>query len=141
MASTIDLLNLVMAYHSASLPRYLAYAKPYVGSGDTKAMRLFRLIGEDHFRTMNLVGHAILRKGGTIQASEFPMVYTDMHDLSVDYMFAEVQKQNAELIDELESIIEQVQDDAEALAVVRESLGAAKAHREQIEELAANHSA
>lgn len=133
--STIDLLNELLAMHSRSLPVYLASAKPWVRINDDRSLQVLRNMATDHKRLVERIGQAIAHHGGVPDVGEFPMLYTDMHDLATDYVVRtvrELQSRDVVRIAEITAALAEVPD---ALAIAQESLGAAKAHLDELDEL------
>ena len=135
MASTMNLLNELLAMHSFSLPSYLASAKPWIRRGDTKSGDLLRLIAADQRRMADRIGAVIVESGGTVQPGEFPMLFTDMHDLSTDYLLNQVMEFQRHDVARIGEIVAQLERSPAAVAIAKEALGAAKAHLDQLEEL------
>ena len=135
MASTLDLLNELLALHSCSLPSYLSCAKPWSHVADSKDLKALELIAKDHLRMVERIGQVILRHNGKVRSSDFPMLFTDMHDLSTDYILNQVRRRQKNEFDRIIEIVEQLQNSPDALAIAEEAKGAARGHLEQLEEL------
>ena len=135
MASTINLLNELLALHSFSLPMYLTNARPWATRQDAKAVDALSRVAADHQRMTDLIGSLILDLGGEIQPGEFPMMYTDMHDLSTDYILNEVYRFQRIEADRIEEIATQLVDQPKPHAIAKEALGAAKGHLQNLGEL------
>ena len=135
MASTIDLLNELLALHCYSLPRYLVNARPWVSRSDSSAVEALALVAADHQRMTDLIGSLILDLGGAIQPGEFPMMYTDMHDLSSEYIVNETLRFQRLEIARIEEIASKLSDQPKPHAIAKEALGAAKGHVQNLSEL------
>ncbi|MFC1759705.1 hypothetical protein ACFL2H_13210 [Planctomycetota bacterium] len=128
MVSTIDLLNELLALHSFSLPMYLVNAKPWASRRDVNAVEALALVATDHQRMTDLIGSLILELDGEIQPGEFPMMYTDMHDLSSEYILHETLRFQRLEIERIEEIATQLAEQPKPHAIAKEALGAAKGH-------------
>ncbi|MCA9213891.1 MAG: hypothetical protein KDB27_12555 [Planctomycetales bacterium] len=137
MASTIELLNELLALHSNSLPSYLVNAKPWSARRDAKVLEALAAVADDHRRMTDLIGSHILELGGSIQGGEFPMLYTDMHDLSSDYILNEVCRFQKLENSRIEQIADELAGSPKAQALAKEALGAGKAHLQNLGELLA----
>jgi hypothetical protein len=127
------LLNRLLQIHTTSLPMYLASAKPWVPRGHEKDAQTLALIIADQQRMAQRLTDEILDSEGTIEPGEFPMTYTDLHDLSVDYLLKALAKSQQSDLAEIEDCARQLGGDP----VAQEAVGAAKAHLESLEELLA----
>ena len=141
MASTIDLLNELLALHSFSLPTYLVNARPWAARCDAKAVDALALVAADHQRMTDLIGSLILDRGGAIQPGEFPMMYTDMHDLSSDYILNEVLRFQRLEVDRIKKIAAELADQPKPYAIAKEALGAGKGHLRNLSEFLAKSTA
>lgn len=139
MISTSRRLNRLLAIHCRSLPMYMLDA----GSWQSDAPKEHELL-----RTINniVVGHraiseriaaVIMDVGGVVSPGPFPMEFTDMNFLSLDFMVRETQKLQHRDITEIEEIARAVSNVPEAKAIAQEALGEAKAHLEQLQALTA----
>ena len=78
------------------------------------------------------IGSQIVHSGGVPQAGEFPMIYTDMHDLSIVYILGEVKRQQQEEIEQIQSCVSQLDGAPAAKAIAEEALGAAQGHLDNL---------
>jgi hypothetical protein len=132
---TIDLLNQLLALHSRSLPTYLAYAQPWFHRPHSDAEAVLRHIAEDHERMVQRIGTVIMDYEGAIKASEFPMEFTDLHDLSIDYLVPQVVSRLEQDIEWMRQCVPQLNASPGARAIAEEALGAAQAHLDSLHEL------
>jgi hypothetical protein len=134
---TIDLLNRILVLHARSLPMYLGYAKPDQIWKKPKAAAVLNHIVEDHMRTVDRLATLILDSHSTVDHGEFPMSFTGLHDLSVEYLFKLLIDRQKRFIAVVEKLAGQLTLAPYAQAAAREAVGEAKAHLENLEELAA----
>ncbi len=106
----LAILNRLMGLHLRSLPAYLSSAQPWFASADSPAENALRHIAEDQRIMANRLGAVILEHGGTIQSSEFPMEFTDLNDLSIDYLLQLVRQSLEDDIVDIRQCIDQLQD-------------------------------
>jgi hypothetical protein len=132
---TIELLNRLLNLHLRSLPMYLASARPWYPQADCEAKTVLRHIAEDQQLMVDRIGAVILDLGGSVQPSEFPMEFTDLHDLSIDYLYPQVIARQKSEIEWMRQCCEQLKDSPVARAVAQESLGAAQAHLDNLNDL------
>ena len=136
MTPTAALLNRLLTIHCRSLPVYLAEAGAWwtAPTADDEIAQTLRAIVFDQQATAARIADLILRRHGTIHVGSFPMEFTDKNDLAIDFLAGEAAEWGRRDIDSIEQILAALPfDDAEARELVQESLGAAKAHVEDLE--------
>jgi len=133
---SVVLLNQLLGIHYHSLPMYLKDAAPWTRPGDEQAIEVIRRLIADHRATSKRLAEAIAERRGVLDAGEFPMSFTGIHDVALDYLIGRLidcQKVDIESIDKISS---QLIHDPHARSLADECLGAAKGHLESLEELA-----
>jgi hypothetical protein len=78
---------------------------------------------------------AIMDRGGTVEPGDFPMEFTDLNFLSLDYLLKELARYGKQQVASIERIANRIVD-REARELALEVLGAEKAHVEMLQELA-----
>ena len=135
--STIDVLNRILALHSRSLPQYLTSARaPGRRLRTRMPSRPCSISPMDQRLMVERIASVIMAEGGCPYLGEYPMSFTGMHDLSVDYLVREVAARQKQDVATMRECIAQLQDSPVARAVAEEALGAAEAHLQNLEELA-----
>ena len=132
---TIDVLNRLLAVHSRSLPQYLCSARPWTTARDSKAEQALRLIAEDHRLMVERIASAILSASGRPELGEYPMSFTGMHDLSIQYLIREIIDRQRQELETIRNCVARLQHDRSARALAEEALGAAEGHLQNLEEL------
>lgn len=112
---------------------YLRDAKPWAREEDERATQTLAQIIADHQRMVQLLTEALLAEGAEIDPGAFPMEYTDLHDLSYDYLLRTLIAKQRQLLREVEECAAQLGGDPLAL----EAVGLAKGHLESLKELVA----
>jgi len=134
-ANTIRALNDLLALEYRSFPMYLTDAMPWTHPGDEKATATLASIVIDQRVSSQRAAHLVLDRGGALDTGEYPMEYTDTHDLSLDFLIKELISYQKWLIGQIEQIVARVDDDREARELAQETLGSEKAHLEALQEL------
>src|SRR5688500_13819360 len=132
--STVEILNRLLALHTRSLAMYLSYAQPSWHRGDEAARETLQSIVEDQRAFAERIGEMIVEIG-VINEGGFPMFFTAYHDLSFDFLLQKMIEFQKRDIGVIEQIIGQLLLVPMAKALAEESLGAAKAHLEALQEL------
>jgi len=133
---TNDLLNRILVLHARSLPMYLGYAQPDQLWKNPKAAKVLGSIVDDHKRSVDRLANLILENNGTVDHGEFPMSFTGLHDLSVDYLLKQLIDRQQRFIAVIEKLADTLSLAPYAQAAAREAVGEAKGHLENLQELA-----
>jgi hypothetical protein len=134
-SKTIDLLNQLFAIENRTLPTYLADACPWTHPGDESATTALTHILADQQAMVGRLGELIDARGGRVDRGSFPMEYTDMNLLSLDFLLLEmIRCQKRDLVD-IERIVAGLGTDREARELAEEVLGSERAHLEALEDL------
>lgn len=125
-------LNRLLRIHASSLPMYLASARPYTPLDLRDAGRALDAVIADHRRTIGILTEELLASGGELEAGEFPMEFTDLHDLSLGYLLKPLVDHQRRDLAAIEACVAESGNDP----LAQEALGAAKAHLETLQEAA-----
>ena len=129
-----DLLNRLLVIVSRSFPRYIQYARPYIPPGRREASEAIDAIITDQEGIAGRICQMLIDTDQIPRRGDFPMQFTDKHDLSMDYLLdiaCDYQQQDIASIDQL---VEQLQRAPAAKALAEETLGMAKGHLETLRE-------
>ena len=133
-------LNRLRIIHTRSFAAYLYYAAPWIRKGFHGAADVLALMGSELERIADQLGEMILNNGGEIIPGEFPIEFTGLHDLSVDYLLGIIIDHQEKDIATIQDCVNQLEADPFAQALAEESLGAAKGHLDSLQELVATQS-
>jgi len=138
-ANVPHILNRVLATLNRSFAMYLSYAMPYFSQRDEAARSVFENIVADQKNYVKKLGELVVAYHSRADQGDFPMVYTDCHDLSLEYLIREMTKLHQVDIRAIESAERELSParDPAALALVQEILGNARGHLENLKQLVA----
>src|SRR5439155_4653709 len=136
--STTQILNRLLVLHMRSLAVYLSYAPPYELAQHERAKAVLDQMVEDQKRTVDRLGTLILDSSGTIDYGEFPMSFTSLHDLSLEYLLNLLIERQQKFITACEKLADALSMAPYAQAAAREAVGEAKGHLENLQELKAS---
>ena len=85
-----DVLNRLLVIHSRSLPIFLTYAPPWWKDEDGRVADMLSGIAQDQLRIADRIGKLIVDHGGTAVSCQFPDRFSTLHDLSFDFLLAEL---------------------------------------------------
>ena len=137
MNNTIDILNRILGVYNASLVAYAKYAEPWVAHGQEEAMALVNDAIEDQEHSVRVLGERILELGGIVQPGAFPLTYTSLHDVSLDYFLNLMIVTQQDDIDVIQQCVDSLEADTRDRAIAEEVLGNAQAHLETFQEIVA----
>jgi hypothetical protein len=132
----ISALSRTIVVLDSSLPQYLANTRPWTQSGDEKAAETLDQIIHEQRRDIGRLAGMIAAAREPLPSSQYPMSYTDTHDLSLEFLVRELigyQKQDIAAIEECVAL---AGSDVVAKSLVEEVLGSGRAHLEFLEALA-----
>jgi hypothetical protein len=140
-SETIHLLNRLLAIHERSFVQYLGYARPYVPPGREELVDALAAMDHDQDVMAGRISHMIIDGGALPRSGEFPMEFTDMHDLSVDFLLRAAVRYQEYDVEAIADIVGRLSTEPAAKAVAEEALGMAKGHLDTLRELAASKAA
>ena len=133
---TLNLLNRLLAIQQRSFPMYLCSAPPFAGEPDPKASETLAQIVEDQTGMAKRIISLILSSGGQPESGDFPMEFTDMHDLTIDFIVRRAVGYQVQDIASVNACVDASRLVPTAHALAEEALGMAKGHLESLEEAA-----
>jgi hypothetical protein len=130
-----SVLNRLLVIVYRSLPIYLADAVPWMHSGDEKAKHVLNHIVADYRMYAGRITELLLVRRQQFSFGDFPMVFTDTHDLSLDYLIDELIAYQKQDITAIEKCVSDLASDPAARALAEEVLGNARGHLASLQEL------
>ncbi len=137
---TNSTLNRLRIIHTRSFAAYVHYAAPWIRKGFHGAADVLEIMGSEVQRIADHLGEMILANGGEIIAGEFPIEFTGLHDLSVDYLLGVIIDHQEKDIAAIQECVNQLDANPFGQALAEKALGAAKGHLDSLQELIATQS-
>ena len=137
---TNSTLNRLRIIHTRSFAAYVYYAAPWILKGFHGVADVLEIMGSEVERIADHVGEMILSNGGQLIAGEFPIEFTGLHDLSVDYLLGVIIEHQEKDIVAIQECVNQLDANPLGQALAEEALGAAKGHLDSLQELVATQS-
>jgi hypothetical protein len=135
--STTDVLNRLLAIVVRSFPQYMQYSRPYVPPGREPMFETLQSIATDQNGLADRISALIINAQAPLRSGEFPMEFTDMHDLGIDYLVNAAIAYQQQDIETIGQLVDDLQAAPEAKSLAEETLGMAKGHLESLQELVA----
>jgi len=132
---TIDALNRLLVIHCRSFPRYITDARPWIGPGEEREVEVLQHIVADQQAMAQRIAAVILAAGGSPDMGQFPVEFTDAHDLSLDYLMRTAVAYQQADIRSIQVCIDQLTLSPASRALAEEALGQAKGHMQSLTEL------
>jgi len=129
-----EVLNRIAALHHRSLPTYLTYARPWVRSGSESKAGIIEDIAADHHDLVQRILRVLEADDRPVSLGDFPMAYTDLNDLSLDFILRELARYERRLLKTLEEMATWIDRDQSSYLLVNMAIGMAIGHLENLAE-------
>ncbi|MCA9100770.1 MAG: hypothetical protein KDA63_06465 [Planctomycetales bacterium] len=130
-------LNRLLLIEYRSLPMFVAETSPWRGPGAEKAAETIENITLDQREYTARLVQMIQQLGDRPEFGSYPIAFTDMQMLSVDYLLIELVQRQRRIVPAVEACVAALETGTAARALAEEILGSEKAHLEALEELVA----
>jgi len=129
------LLNRLLGIISRSFPQYLQFSRPYIPPGRKEVVETLESIVTDQSGIEDRICQMIQDADQLPRRGEFPMEFTDVHDLGIDYLLqASIGYQQQDIVS-ISELVEQLQLAPAAKSLAEEALGMAKGHLQSLQEM------
>lgn len=135
-SDTITILNRVLEILERSFPQYMRWARPYIPPGREAIMQTIHQITAGQDALAERVSRHIFESTGLPDHGDFPIEFTDTHDLSIDFLLQEAIDCTKQDIADLEQSVESLRLAPAAQSLASEALGMTKGHLELLEKQA-----
>src|SRR4051794_27995199 len=135
---SITVLNRLLEILERSFPQYMRYARPYIPAGREQIMQTIEQIVAGQDALAERVSQHIFEASGLPDHGDFPIEFTDTHDLSIDFLLREAIDCVKQDIGHLEQCVDQLRLAPAAQSLAAEALGMTKGHLELLQEQAIN---
>ncbi|HVT27944.1 MAG TPA: hypothetical protein VHE81_08015 [Lacipirellulaceae bacterium] len=131
----ITTLNRVLVILERSLPQYLVYARPYIPPGREGVMETVEQIVAGQNALAERVAQHIFDAEGLPDHGDFPIDFTDMHDLGIDYLLQEAIDCLKQDVADLQTCADALRSAPAAQSLAGEAVGLTKGHVELLQKL------
>ena len=135
-SDTIDVLNRVLAILERSFPQYMRYARPYIPAGRENIMQTIDQIVAGQDALAERVARQVFESGGLPDHGDFPIEYTDAHDLAIDFLVREAVDCLKQDVADLEQCVDALRLSPAAQSLAAEAAGMTKGHLELLQQSA-----
>jgi hypothetical protein len=134
---TNAVLNRLLITLYRSFPMYLAdTAAVWTHAGDDEAKETVGSVASDYRMYSQRLIDLLQERRTAFGLGEYPMAFTDTHDLSLDYLISELIFYQRQDIDGIEQCVSALTSDPQGRSLGEEILGNARGQLESLEELA-----
>lgn len=134
-ANLYSILNRLRAIVGKSFPQYMRYSRPYIPPGKEAIREAFQGVVRDQDVLLERISRLLTEGHAPLRSGEFPMEYTDTHDLGIDYQLKAAIEYQQQDIASIRELIDELQLFPAAKALAEEALGMAKGHLDTLQEL------
>jgi hypothetical protein len=131
----VDVLGRLFRILNRSLPMYLAGADPWRRPGDEAAANVLADVVADLKLYSGRVAEAILQERGRVDTGDYPMEFTELNMLSLDYLLREMIRRQRDDIAAIERCVADLAGNMQYQVLAEEALGNARGHLESLQEL------
>jgi hypothetical protein len=129
-----EVLNQILHLLCRGLPAYVVEINAWTRPAAAALREALARLMEDRRLYAQRTAQAILDRGGYPDPGSFPLEYTSLNDVSIEYLTDELIASLQMDIEILEALSSQLDDAPELKALAEEIIGNTKAHAEIIEE-------
>ena len=131
----IDVLNRLLRILHRSLPAYLQETKAWAGGGTERARDVLGRVLADQQHYARLLADAVVERRGRIEAGQFPVEFTAINDLHLDFLLKRVIEHQRRDIKAVEQCTIDLAAEPQLQSLAEEILGNARGHLETLEEM------
>lgn len=128
-------LNEILVTLHRSLPVYLSDAVPWVAHGNEEAHRVLARIVEEKEADVHRLTELLNSRRHTISRGEFPMDFTSLHDVSLDFLIKQLVGHQRHEVQRIEACERRLAGDREGRNLAAEVLETAQRHLRWLETL------
>jgi hypothetical protein len=140
-ADTIYWLNRLLAIHCKSFPQYMRWSRPHVPAGRGEELEAVQAIAQDQDVMAERISRMIVDGDALPRSGEFPMEFTDLHDLDIDFLMRLAVRYQEQDIAAIQQLVDRLHTAPAAKAIAEEALGMAKGHLDTLRELTQSNAA
>lgn len=133
--ATNALLNRLMAIVGRSFPQYLQYSRPFIPPGRGSVMETIDAIVADQNVMVERLSQMLSDANSSVRFGDFPMEYTDLHDLDIDFLMRAAVSYQQQDIETIAGIADDLRLAPAAQSLAEEVLGMTKGHLDSLREL------
>lgn len=134
----IAALHELLALTKRSFPQYMRHAQPYRRGNVADVLTTFNDIVNDQDLLVERIVGQLERRGHAPPSAEFPMEFTGLHDLALDYLLDRAIDYQQRDIAALEQLSDSLACHQTIRSLVDEAKGMARGHLQSLEECRTN---
>lgn len=134
LPNVVDALNRLLAIQCCSLVNYLSEARPWTHPGNEILSEAMRSIVANHEHCSQRLAKAIEDRDGNVNSSSFPMTFTSLNDLALDYLLVMLTKDQQSNAQAAEQCMAELVEDPQAWSLAGEVVGNERAHLDIMKE-------
>lgn len=131
----VPTLNAILPQLARSLAVYLADARPWLPSGRERFRAELGALAADHRNYTNRLAAMILDLGGRPELGRFPTAYTDLHDVSAEFLLSRLVCSARADLSDARRAADQLPEGSAARNLVEEIRGNLQGHLDILQDL------
>jgi hypothetical protein len=132
----VAVLNRLFHILSRSLPAYLQDAKPWTAEQQHKAQQAVGHLAIDQQDYARRVAEAILKREGCPEPGRFPIAFTGINDVAIDFLLQRVIEHHRDDLTAIQRCAATVSANEELRVLTEEILGNGRGHLEILQKMA-----
>ncbi|MFT5526425.1 MAG: hypothetical protein ACI9HK_004401 [Pirellulaceae bacterium] len=137
-SETLTVLGRLSARLNRSLAVYLSDAVPYFAGRNSEVAETLQFIVKNQREMVERINDLIMENGGAIEHGHFPIHFSGLHDLGIDYLIDCLVSHQKAAVSDIEKMRDQLSLAPHARALAEECLGEAKGHLDSLLEVQGN---
>lgn len=133
--ATNQLLNRLLAIVGRSFPQYLTFSRPYIPAGRANLMETIESIVADQDVMTERLSQMLKDSNSPARQGDFPMEYTDLHDLDIDFLMRAAANYQRQDIESIAEVVDELRLAPAAQSLAEEVSGMTKGHLDSLLEL------
>jgi len=128
-------LNRLLHVLCRSLPMYLAEAKPFGRRRDQPLQEALASLVADQHALAGRVSRAISERGGRPEPGRFPIEFTGMNDVAIDFLLPELVRRQGHDVEAIQRCVADLVEVPDVRSLAEETLRSAKGHLDALREM------
>jgi hypothetical protein len=126
-------LNEILVILHRSLPAYLSHAAPWVAFGEEESHRVLARVVTEREDHVHRLSELLDARRHVINRGEFPMDFTSLHDVSLDFLIKQLIHEERQNVARIEACERRLTGDREGRTLAAEALAIAQRHLRWLE--------
>ncbi len=128
----IDVLNRLFQVHYRALAVYVQQTRPWTPPGGEKAVEVLAAVAAEQQRSARRIAEAIQEERGRLDPGQFPVAFTSIHDVSVEFLLQRAAELQGHDVRTIEGCAAELDGVPRLRPLAQETLRQARRHLEML---------